>query len=142
METYHLFLMTLFQTPEALLAYHPASDMLHLSYSAARLSASFKAAYQQALDKMVQNNVDKLLLDLKRNAPPTDDTDKILRPLTEALLAHPHRSLFVAAVVSESQYEYQVGNMLTASAMALPSDQVEFNYFTSRHEATDWLSSQ
>lgn len=133
--------MTLFQTPEASLSYYSASDTLHLSYSASRLSVSFKDAYQQALEKMLQHNVDKLLLDLKRNAPPTDETEHIMQPLTAALHAHPHRALFIAAVVSEKQYEYQVSNLLAASAATLPPPRVEFNYFTSRREATDWLRS-
>ena len=132
--------MTLFHSPEAQLVYHSASDTLYLSYSATRLSLSFRAAYQQALEKMLQHNVAKLLLDLKRNAPPADETEHILQPLAEVLLAHPDRSLFIAAVVSEKQYQYQIGNVLAAST-TLPPAQVEFNYFTSRQEATDWLSS-
>ncbi|MBC8082817.1 MAG: hypothetical protein H7Z21_06345 [Hymenobacter sp.] len=133
--------MTLFQSTEASLSYYPASDTLYLSYNATRLSTSFKAAYQQALDKMLQHNIGKLLLDLKRNAPPADETDQILRPLTAVLRAHRHRPLFIAAVVSETQYQFQVANILAADSATLPSAQVEFNYFTSRREATDWLSN-
>ena len=90
---------------------------------------------------MLKHNVTKLLLDLKRNAPPTDETEHILEPLTEILLSHPDRSLFIAAVVSEKQYQYQIGNILASSSATLPPAKVEFNYFTSRREATDWLSS-
>ncbi|HEX8427435.1 hypothetical protein [Hymenobacter sp.] len=133
--------MTLFHSPEASLTYHSASDTLYLSYSATRLSRSFRDAYQQALKKMLENNVTRLLLDLKRNAPPTDETEHILQPLAEVLLVHPDRSLFIAAVVSEKQYQYQIGNILAASSATLPPAQVEFNYFTSRREASDWLSS-
>ena len=89
---------------------------------------------------MLSHNVGKLLLDLKRNAPPADETEQILQPLAEVLLTHPRRPLFIAAVVSEGQYQYQIGNMLAASSTTLPPAQVEFNYFTSRREATDWLS--
>ena len=133
--------MTLFHTPEASLTYHSASDTLYFSYTATRLSLAFRTAYQQALKKMLENNVTKLLLDLKRNAPPADETEHILEPLAEVLLAHPDRSLFIAAVVSEKQYQYQIGNILASSSSTLPPAQVEFNYFTSRREASDWLSS-
>ncbi|UOQ66299.1 hypothetical protein [Hymenobacter volaticus] len=133
--------MTLFHTPDASLIYNSASDILCLSYSATRLSISFRTAYQKALEKMLKHNVTKLLLDLKRNAPPTDETEHILHPLTEILLPHPDRSLFIAAVVSEKQYQYQIGNILASSSATLPPAKVEFNYFTSRREATDWLNS-
>lgn len=133
--------MTFFHTPDATLIYNSASDILCLSYSATRLSISFRTAYQKALEKMLKHNVTKLLLDLKRNAPPTDETEHILEPLTEILLSHPDRSLFIAAVVSEKQYQYQIGNILASSSATLPPAKVEFNYFTSRREATDWLSS-
>ncbi|SHK16563.1 hypothetical protein [Hymenobacter psychrotolerans] len=132
--------MTLFHTPDASLTYHPTTDMLQLSYSATRLTVSFGMAYQQALEQMLEHNVGKLLLDLKRNAPPTDDELELLPPLASVLPEHETRPLFIAAVVSEGQYQYQVGNSLAASASTLPPAYVEFNYFTSRREAADWLS--
>lgn len=131
--------MTLYKSPEASLTYYPASDTLYLSYSAEKLSGSFALAYQQALDSMQKHRVGKLLLDLKRDAPPTDaETELVLRPLASAQHFRPDQPLFIAAVVSESQYQYQIGNSL---ATALPPAQVEFNYFTSRREAADWLSA-
>lgn len=134
--------MTLFKSSETCLTYHQVSDILHLSYSAARLSVSFSGVYQRVLDSMLENNVGKLLLDLKRNAPPADDEAELLvQPLSSAMSAHPDRPLFIAAVVSEKQYEYQVANLLASSAATLPPAQVEFNYFTSHHEATDWLNA-
>lgn len=133
--------MTLFQSSEACLTYHQASDLLHLSYSAARISAAFSGVYQHVLDGMLEHNVGKLLLDLKRNAPPTDDEAELLvQPLASTRSARPERPVFIAAVVSERQYEYQVANSLAASAATLPPAQVEFNFFTSHHEAADWLN--
>lgn len=129
--------MTLYHTPEASLTYHPASGTLHLCYNATRLSVSFGQAYQRALEEMLEHNVGKLLLDLKRNAPPTDDTEQLFHPLTAALPDQLPRPLFIAAVVSEGQYQYQIGNSLASST--LPPAQVEFNYFTSRRDATLWL---
>ncbi|UYZ62241.1 hypothetical protein [Hymenobacter weizhouensis] len=130
--------MTLYHSAEASLTYHPASGTLHLSYNATRLSVSFGQAYQRALEEMLEHNVGKLLLDLKRNAPPTDDTDHLLRPLAAALPEQLERPLFIAAVVSEGQYQYQIGNSL--ATCTLPPPQVEFNYFTSRRDATQWLN--
>jgi hypothetical protein len=135
--------MTLFQTPESTLTYNPTSEILCLSYNATRLSLSFGAAYQQALEQMQKRNVGKLLLDLKRNAPPTDDeTEQLLGPLAALLSSSLFRPVFIAAVVSEGQYQYQIGNSLAASATTMPPAHVEFNYFTSRREATDWLGNK
>lgn len=134
--------MTLFQTPEASLTYHPTSEILQLRYNATQLSLSFGIAYQQALEQMLEHNLGKLLLDLKRNAPPTDDdSEHLLPPLASVLPLHPPRPLFIAAVVSEGQYQYQIGNSLEASTTTLPPAHVEFNYFTSRQEATHWLDN-
>lgn len=131
--------MTLYKSPEASLTYNPASETLYLSFNATRLSVSFGQAYQRALEEMLTLNVGKLLLDLKRNAPPTDDeTEHLLQPLTDVLPEFLPRPLFIAAVVSEGQYQYQIGNSLASST--LPPAQVEFNYFTSRRDATQWLS--
>ncbi|RIY07927.1 hypothetical protein D0T11_15250 [Hymenobacter rubripertinctus] len=120
------------------MTYNPVSETLHLSYNATALSISFGQAYQRALEEMLTQNVGKLLLDLKRNAPPTDDMEELLAPLTEALAEQPKRPLFIAAVVSEGQYQYQIGSSIASST--LPPAQVEFNYFTSRRDATQWLS--
>ena len=134
--------MTLFHTPEVSLTYHPTSEILQLSYNATQLSVSFGMAYQQALEQMLEHNVGKLLLDLKRNAPPTDDElEQLLPPLASVLPAHETKPLFIAAVVSEGQYQYQIGKSLAASATTLPPAHVEFNYFTSRREAADWLGN-
>ena len=130
--------MTLYDSPDASLTYNPVSETLHLSYNATRLSISFGQAYQRALEEMLTQNVGKLLLDLKRNAPPTDDMEELLTPLTLALAEQPDRPLFIAAVVSEGQYQYQIGSSIASST--LPPAQVEFNYFTSRRDATQWLS--
>ncbi|RSK48001.1 hypothetical protein [Hymenobacter rigui] len=130
--------MTLYNSPDASLTYNPASETLHLSYNATRLSVSFGQAYQRALEEMLAQNVGKLLLDLKRNAPPTDEADELLGPLVDTLADHAHRPLFIAAVVSEGQYQYQIGNSIASST--LPPARVEFNYFTSRRDATQWLS--
>jgi|GEM_PF-2652186 len=135
--------MTLFQTPESSLTYNPASEILYLSYNATRLSLSFGVAYQQALEQMLERNVGKLLLDLKRNAPPTDDeNEQLLEPLATLLSSTLLRPVFIAAVVSEGQYQYQIGNVLAASSTTMPPAHVEFNYFTSRREATDWLGNK
>lgn len=130
--------MTLYTSPEALLTYNPVSETLLLSCSTPHLSAAFNHAYQRALEEMCVQNVDKLLLDLKRNAPPSDEDAELLRPLAETLGGHAPRPRFIAAVVSEGQYRYQIGNSLASSA--LPPAQVEFNYFTSHLDATQWLS--
>ncbi|UPL49081.1 hypothetical protein [Hymenobacter sublimis] len=130
--------MTLYNSPDASLTYNSLLDTLHLSYNAAHLSGSFGEAYHRALEEMLAQNVDKLLVDLKRNAPPTDEADALLQPLTSILPGHLQRPLFIAAVVSEGQYQYQVGNSLASAS--LPPSQVEFNYFTSRRDATQWLS--
>ncbi|WP_187317081.1 hypothetical protein [Hymenobacter sp. BT190] len=87
---------------------------------------------------MLDRSVGKLLLDLKRPAPPTDADTDLLLPLTKALAGRASRPLFIAAVVSEGQYRHQVGSFLASSVP--PPDQVEFNYFTSRRDATQWLS--
>lgn len=130
--------MTLYHSPDASLTYNPVSETLHLSYNATRLSLSFGQAYQRALEEMLAQNVGKLLLDLKRNAPPTDEAEELLRPLSPELLGQFDKPLFIAAVVSEGQYQYQIGNSLVSSTR--PPSQVEFNYFTSRRDATTWLS--
>jgi hypothetical protein len=135
--------MTLFQTPESSLTYNPASEILQLSYSATRLSLSFGVAYQQALEQMLERNVDKLLLDLKRNAPPADDeNEQLMEPLAALVSSTLVQPVFIAAVVSEGQYQYQIGKLLAASSTTMPPTHVEFNYFTSRREATDWLSNK
>lgn len=132
--------MVLYHSPDTSLTLHPDSDILHLSYTAAGLSVSFGQAYQLALEEMRAQNIGKLLLDLKRNAPNTDDLEQLLPPLNEAVaLLQPNQPLFIAALVSEGQYQYQIGNSLAATA-TLPPAQVEFNYFTSRRDATQWLS--
>ncbi|OWP63452.1 hypothetical protein CDA63_08710 [Hymenobacter amundsenii] len=130
--------MTLYQSPEASLTFNPISETLHLSYNATRLSLSFGQAYQRALEEMLAQNIGKLLLDIKRNAPPTDDLEQLLRPLAQAVAQQPDQPLFIAAVVSEGQYQYQIGNSLASTT--LPPAQVEFNYFTSRRDAAHWLS--
>lgn len=131
--------MTLFQTPEASLTYHPATETLHLSYNATRLSVSFGVAYQHALEQMLEKNVGKLLLDLKRNAPPSDEEEHILGPLVSQIPNSLNRPIFIAAVLSEGQYQYQIGNYSAGVASTIGAENVEFNYFTSRQEATAWL---
>ncbi|WBA41158.1 hypothetical protein [Hymenobacter canadensis] len=130
--------MTLYNSPEALLTYNPVSETLLLSCSTPHLSAAFNQAYRRALEEMRTQHVDKLLLDLKRDAPPTDEDAELLRPLTKALAGHATRPLFIAAVVSEGQYHHQIDSLLATSP--LPPAQVQFNYFTSRRDATQWLS--
>lgn len=133
--------MTLFLAPEASLTYNATSQTLHLSYDATDLSVSFGQAYQRALEEMLEHNVGKLLLDLKRNAPSTDDeTEQILQPLVHALPDLQNRPLFIAAVVSEGQYQHQISNYTANCAVALTPPHIEFNYFTSRRDATAWLS--
>jgi hypothetical protein len=133
--------MTLYQNPDASVTYAPGTDMLHLSYSASRLTVSFGQAYQVALEEMLRQNVGKLLLDLKRNAPSVDDTDEwVLEPLARALPAELPHPIFIAAVLTEGQYQYQIGSYLPSIGATLGSDQIEFNYFTSRREASAWLS--
>ncbi|SHI45819.1 hypothetical protein SAMN02745146_0936 [Hymenobacter daecheongensis DSM 21074] len=134
--------MTLYQSPDASLTYHPDSDTLHLSYNATRLDVSFGQAYQVALQEMLHQNVGKLLLDLKRNAPPVDDTDEwVLEPLARHLPAELTHPIFIAAVLSEGQYQYQIGSYLPSIGSTLASEQIEFNYFTSRREASAWLQA-
>jgi len=134
--------MTLYQTPDASLTYSPDSDTMHLSYSATRLSVSFGQAYQLALEEMLRQNVGKLLLDLKRNAPSVDDTDEwVLEPLVRNLPAELSRPIFIAAVLSEGQYQYQIGSYLPSVGATFGPGQVEFNYFTSRREASAWLNA-
>ncbi|GGF02906.1 hypothetical protein [Hymenobacter cavernae] len=132
--------MTLYQTPDASLTYHPDTATLRLSYNALSLAVGFEQAYQHALETMQEQQVPKLLLDLKRNAPPTDDADYwLLAPLIRQLAKPLPQPIFIAAVVSEGQYQYQIGNSL--AARSLPPPEVEFNYFTSRREAAAWLST-
>jgi hypothetical protein len=138
---FYFDLMTLFSTPEATLTFNSASQTLHLSYNATRLSLSFGVAYQRALEEMLELNIDKLLLDLKRNAPPTEDeTEHILQPLLTALPAHHCQPLFIAAVVSEGQYQFQISSYSAATSLTVPPAHIEFNYFTSRRDASAWLS--
>ena len=131
--------MTLYQTPEASLTYHHATETLYLSYNATRLSVSFGLAYQRALEEMLGKNVCKLLLDLKRNAPPSDEEDQILGPLVSNIPNTFNRPIFIAAVLSEGQYQYQIGNYSAGVGNTTTPDNVEFNYFTSRKEAAAWL---
>jgi len=132
--------MTLYQTPNASLVYHSDTATLRLSYNALSLTTDFAQAYQHALQTMQQQHVAKLLLDLKRNAPPTDDAEHwLLDPLAQQLAAPLKQPIFIAAVVSEGQYQYQIGNLLAVKA--LPPKQIEFNYFTCRREAAAWLSA-
>ncbi|SEU02262.1 hypothetical protein SAMN04487998_3528 [Hymenobacter actinosclerus] len=130
--------MVLYHSPDASLTFDSVSETMLLSYTATGLSVSFGQAYQLALEEMLAQNIGKLLLDLKRNAPPTDDLEDLLAPLSEAVARQPTQPLFIAALVSEGQYQYQIGNSLASST--LPPAQVEFNYFTSRRDATQWLS--
>ncbi|MBX0291876.1 hypothetical protein K3G63_15595 [Hymenobacter sp. HSC-4F20] len=129
--------MTLYNSSDASITYHPASDTLHLHFTATRSGVSFRQAYQQALKVMLAQNVGKLLLDLKRNISLTEETE-LLHPLATLLPQQLSRPLFIAAVVSEGQYRYQIGSSL-ASYLPTPA-QVEFNYFTSRRDATAWLN--
>lgn len=128
--------MTLYNSSDASLTYHPASDTLHLNFTATRSGVSFGQAYQQALEAMLAQNVGKLLLDLKHNVSLTEEAE-LLHPLSTMLPEHLPRPLFIAAVVSEGQYRYQIGSSL-ASYPPTPA-QVEFNYFTSHRDATAWL---
>ena len=130
--------MILYHSSDASLVFDSSSETMLLSYTAAKLSVSFGEAYQLAFEEMQTQNVGKLLLDLKRNAPPTDDQDKLLAPLGEVVARQPDQPLFIAALVSEGQYQYQIGNSLAPSI--LPPEQVEFNYFTCRRDATQWLN--
>ena len=130
--------MVLYHSPDTSLTFNSESETLHLSYTATGLSVSFGQAYQLALEEMLAQNIGKLLLDLKRNSPSTDDLEELLIPLGEALARQPAQSLFIAALVSEGQYQYQIGSSIASSP--LPPAQVEFNYFTSRRDATQWLS--
>jgi hypothetical protein len=131
--------MTLYHSPEASLTYNPVSETLLLSYSATQLSVSFGLAYQRALEEMLARNVGKLLLDLKHNAQPTEDkTEQLMRPLLSTLPDQHTQPLFIAAVVSEGQYQYQIGSSIASST--LPPARVEFNYFTCHLDATEWLS--
>ncbi|WP_400192763.1 hypothetical protein [Hymenobacter sp. B81] len=134
--------MTLFYTPQASLSYNSAADTLHLSFNATRLDLAFDQAYQLALEEMLRQNVGKLLLDLKRNAPPLDDQEwLLLEPLGRCLTPPLARPVFIAAVLTEGQYQYQISNC-PASGTTLAPGQVEFNYFTSRREAAAWLNGQ
>ena len=77
--------------------------------------------------------------DLKRNAPSSDDHEQwIVEPLQAQLPARVPRPVFIAAVLSEGQYQYQISNCPVSGTTLLP-EHVEFNYFTSRREATAWL---
>lgn len=134
--------MILYQTTDASLTYSISTDTLYLSYSASSLSVSFGQAYQLALEEMLRQNVGKLLLDLKRNGPPGDDTDEwVLEPLARTLPTEFTRPIFIAAVLSEGQYQYQIGSYLPSIGSTFDTDQVEFNYFTSRREASAWLNA-
>ncbi|GAA4019408.1 hypothetical protein GCM10022408_36820 [Hymenobacter fastidiosus] len=134
--------MILYQTTDASLTYSVSTDTMYLSYSASRLSVSFGQAYQLALEEMLRQNVGKLLLDLKRNGPPGDDTDEwVLEPLARTLPTEFTRPIFIAAVLSEGQYQYQIGSYLPSIGSTFDTDQVEFNYFTSRREASAWLNA-
>ena len=134
--------MTLFYSPAASLTYNAADEMLHLSFNATHLDLSFGQAYQCALQEMLTQNVGKLLLDLKRNAPSSDDHERwLLEPLQQHLPGRAPRPVFIAAVLSEGQYQYQLSNC-PASGTTLVPEQVEFNYFTSRREATAWLNGR
>ncbi len=131
--------MTLYHSPEVSLTYNPDSEILLLSYDATQPSVSFGLAYQRALEEMLARNVGKLLLDLQHNALPTEDkTEQLMQPLRSALPARHTQLMFIAAVVSEGQYQYQIGSSIASSA--LPPARVEFNYFTSHLDATEWLS--
>lgn len=134
--------MTLFYSPAASLTYSAADEMLHLSFNATHLDLNFGQAYQCALQEMLTQNVGKLLLDLKRNAPSSDDHEQwLVEPLQRHLPARVERPVFIAAVLSEGQYQYQISNC-PASGTTLIPEQVEFNYFTSRREATAWLNGR
>ncbi|GAB3826718.1 hypothetical protein [Hymenobacter jeollabukensis] len=134
--------MTIFYSPAASLTYHAADEMLHLSFNATHLDLSFGQAYQCALQEMLTKNVGKLLLDLKRNAPSSDDHEQwLVEPLQAHLPARVARPVFIAAVLSEGQYQYQISNCPISGTTLMP-EQVEFNYFTSRREATAWLNGR
>ena len=113
---------------------------MQLHYAAASLAETFEKVYKLALEAMRQLGVDKLLLDLKRNAPPTDEEEYfLLTPIMRHLPAHSARPLFIAALLSEGQYQHQLSQYSPSFEPAFAPQQVEFNYFTSRREATDWL---
>lgn len=134
--------MTLYQTPHASLTYHSATATLHLSYDAHSLATGFEQVYQHALQTMQQQQVGKLLLDLKHNAPPIDDAEDWLLPSwMPQVTSSTGCPIFIAAVVSEGQYKYQIGNSLAVKRHPVHQTQVEFNYFTCRREATAWLSA-
>ncbi|GAA4390459.1 hypothetical protein [Hymenobacter koreensis] len=134
--------MTLYHTPEASLSYNASADTLHLSFNATHLDLSFGVAYQHALEQMLKQNVGKLLLDLKRNAPSDENQEELLlKPLTRCLPEPLVRPVFIAAVLSEGQYQYQISNCPASGTTFVP-DRVEFNYFTSRREAASWLNGQ
>ena len=129
--------MTLFETPKTALTFHQASGSLHLTCSALHLSPNFNRLYQTALETMLRQSVDKLLLDLRRPTLPTDSETLLLEPLLRTFAAPRARPVFVAVVLSEAQYEQQVSQYHPAH-LARPA-QVEFNYFTSRRDAAAWL---
>jgi hypothetical protein len=134
--------MTLYYSPGASLTYDAAEETLHLSFSATHLDLSFGQAYRYALQEMLNQNVGKLLLDLKRNAPSADDHERwLVAPLQAHLPARVARPVFIAAVLSEGQYQYQINNCPVSGTTLVP-EQVEFNYFTSRREAAAWLNGQ
>jgi hypothetical protein len=134
--------MTLFYSPAASLTYDATEETLHLSFNATHLDLSFGQAYQCALQEMLNKNVGKLLLDLKRNAPSADDHEQwLVEPLQAHLPPRTPRPVFIAAVLSEGQYQYQISNCPAGGTTFVP-EQVEFNYFTSRREAVSWLNSQ
>ena len=129
--------MTLFDTPETALTFHQASGSLQLTCGALHLSPDFTRLYQQALETMRHQSVDKLLLDLRRPILPADSETLLLDPLLRTFTAPRARPVFVAVVLSEAQYEQQVSHYLPTH-LARPA-QVEFNYFTSRRDAAAWL---
>ena len=128
--------MTLFEMPETALTFHQASGSLQLTCGALH-SPDFTRLYQTALETMLHQAVDKLLLDLRRPALPADSEKLLLDPLLRTFAAPRARPVFVAVVLSEAQYEQQVSQYHPAH-LARPA-QVEFNYFTSRRDAAAWL---
>jgi hypothetical protein len=134
--------MTLYTSPDASLTFNAASSTLHLNFNATYLDLSFGQAYQCALQEMLNSSIGKLLLDLKRNAPSSDDHERwLMDPLHAHMPPQPVKPLFIAAVLSEGQYQYQISNCPASSTTFTP-EQVQFNYFTCRREATAWLNSQ
>ncbi|WP_139925075.1 hypothetical protein [Hymenobacter sp. DG01] len=111
--------MILYHSPDAAVTYHPASQTLHLNLTATRSGVSFGQAYQQALEAMLARNVGKLLLDLKHSVSLTEEAE-LLHPLSTVLPQELPRPLFIAAVVSEGQYRYQIGSSLASYPQLRP----------------------